>query len=68
MNANLKRCIRHIPKAVLKVDSISNDKIEEVMFLSESESDLEKKTSGSEIDASVCNGVEEKRMKKKKQT
>ena len=66
MNADLKRCIGHILKAVLTVDSISNAKIEEVMFLSESGSDLEKKTSNSESDASVHNGVEKKKDEEEK--
>ena len=66
MNANLKKCIAHILKAVLKVDSISNDKIEEVMFMSESGSDLEKKTSSSESDASVHNSGEKEKNEEEK--
>ena len=61
MNADLKKCIGCILKAVLKVDSISNDKIEEVMFMSESGSDYEKKPSGSESYASVHNSVEKEK-------
>ena len=56
----------HILKSVPKVDSRSNDKIEEVMFLSESGSDLEKKTSHSENDASVHNGVKKEKNEEEK--
>ena len=65
-NANLKKYIGCILKAVLKVDSICSDKIEEVMFLSESGSDLEKKTSSSESDASVHNSVEKEKNEEEK--
>ena len=61
MNADLKSHIGRIMKGVLGVNKISNVQIEEVMFLSESESNVEKKTSGSESDASVHNGVEKER-------
>ena len=43
-------------KEVLGIEKISNDRTEEVMFLSESE----KKTSGSESDVSVSNDAKEK--------
>ena len=66
MNADLKSHVEHILKAVLKVDSISDAKIEEVMFLSESGSDVEKKMSSSESDASVHKGVEKEKNEEEK--
>ena len=66
MNAELKSYIGKILE-VLGVNKISNAKIEEVMFLSESRSDVEKKTSGSESDASVHNGLEKAKGEEEKE-
>ena len=60
-NADLKNHIGDMLKEVLGIEKISNDRIEEVMFLSESE----KKTSGSESDVSVSNDAKEKNEEEK---
>ena len=60
-NADLNNHIGDMLKEVLGIEKISKNRIEEVMFLSESE----KKTSGSESDVSVSNDAQEENEEEK---